>query len=439
MAPSSENDVDGNDAVSSNLPTEETTVTNLQRLNLSTTETLTSPSPSSSSAIPGDPLHSPPLPTLPIEIIAEILSRLPIKFLIQLQSVCKPWKSLISDPKFAKKHFRLSTTRHHLVLTHTNPSREYVLTDYLLSSVFTAAIQLDCLLPFREHIIASVGSCHGIICFVLDQNYQNLALLWNPSIRKFMKLPSSFDNPTQEVGLCYTNFGFGYVYDHFNDNYSYKVVAVNHYDEYDSDVIDGSDFHVITRTQVKVYTLGTSSWRIIQDCPYGILYGDSVTFVSGTVNWWVTNDSNISEVIVSLDLDKESYQEIMQPNYGVGIEVTRTLGVLRDCLSTVARSDTFSDVWLMKEYGNKESWTKLFRIPHSCIEDLEFLNYLNPLYLSEDDQVLLDCRYEGRTCHDELAIYNSRDNTFKTTEIQNINFSTIHGIYQESLLSPCSL
>ncbi|GAU20087.1 hypothetical protein TSUD_381790 [Trifolium subterraneum] len=436
MATSSENDVDGNDAISSNLPTEETTVTNLQRFNLSTTETLTSPSPSSSSAIPGDPLHSPPLPTLPIEIIEDILSRLPIKFLIQLQSVCKPWKSLISDPKFAKKHFRLSTTRHHLVLAHTNLSRVYVLTDYLLSSVFTDAIQLNCLLPFREHIIGSGGSCHGIICFQLNrnyQNYQNLALLWNPSIRKFMKLPSSFDNPTQEVELYCTNFGFGYVYDHFNDNYIYKVVAVNHYDAY------RSDNDVISKTRVKVYTLGTSSWRMIQDFPYGIPLHPCGTFVSGTVNWWVTNGSHTSRVIVSLDLDKESYQEIMQPNYGVGIEVTRTLGVLRDCLSTVARSDTFSDVWLMKEYGNKESWTKLFRIPHSCIEDLEFLDYLKPLYLSEDDQVLLDCRYMGRTRHAELAIYNSRDNTFKTTEIQNINFSTIHGIYQESLLSPCSL
>ncbi|GAU20088.1 hypothetical protein TSUD_381800 [Trifolium subterraneum] len=306
--------------MASNPPTEETTATNMQRLNASTTETLTSPSPSSSSAIPGGPLHSPPLPTLPFEIIAEILSRLPVKFVIQLQSVCKPWKSLISDPKFVKKHLHVSTTRHHFVLTNfTVPSREFVLTGYPLSSIFTeitaaAAIQLDFPLPFRKHFYDRVRPCHGILCFELDQH---IAILWNPSIRKFMKLPSCLENPKHEE--CYTHFGFGYVYDHFNDNYIYKVVAVNYYYYY----YVGND--VFYKSQAKIYTLGTNSWRMIQDFPSGFPLGGSVTFVSGTVNWLVSNDSNTSWVIVSVDLEKESYQEIMQPNYGVGIEVTRSL------------------------------------------------------------------------------------------------------------------
>ncbi|MCI85967.1 F-box/kelch-repeat protein, partial [Trifolium medium] len=57
---------------------------------------------------------------------------------------------------------------------------------------------------------------------------------------------------------------------------------------------------------------------MIQDFPYGIPLGGSGRFVSGTVNWLASNDlaSNdllTSWVIVSLDLDKESYQEITQP------------------------------------------------------------------------------------------------------------------------------
>ncbi|KAK8619528.1 hypothetical protein V6N13_133484 [Hibiscus sabdariffa] len=38
----------------------------------------------------------------PQEVVANILSRLPLKYLLQLQCVCKAWRSLISDPHFAK-------------------------------------------------------------------------------------------------------------------------------------------------------------------------------------------------------------------------------------------------------------------------------------------------------------------------------------------------
>ncbi|GAU20089.1 hypothetical protein TSUD_381810 [Trifolium subterraneum] len=366
MAPSRENHDYRNDAVSSDPITEETTA----------------------------------IPTVPFEIVEEILIKLPVKFLMQLKSVCKSWKSLISDSKFAKKHLRVSTTRHHILVSYiTNLPRklilegyprEFILVDYPFS--FDAAVrQLDFPLSNRnrfESFDFIVGSCHGIICFVLDRYSP---LLWNPSIRKFMKLPPSF---VQEVELCYTHYGFGYVYDRFNDNYIYK------------------------------------------DFPYGIPLHPCGTFVSGTVNWWVTNDPHTSHVIISLDLDKESYQQIMQPDYGLKSVVRRNLAVLRDCLSILALNYTFSDVWLMKEFGNKESWTKLFRIPFG---DVESTPYIRPLYLFEDDQVLLECKYELQSKRQvELAIYDSRDSTLKTAEIQKSNCSMVYEVYQESFIMPCS-
>ncbi|GAU20092.1 hypothetical protein TSUD_381840 [Trifolium subterraneum] len=367
MAPSSENDDDGNDAVSSDPITEETTV----------------------------------IPSLPFEIVEEILSKLPVKFLMQLKSVCKSWKSLISNPKFAKKHLRVSTTRHHVLITYTtNISRELVVVDYPFSSVSTeltaaAGRQLDFPLSngnrFKSYI---VGSCHGIICFEIDHNF---ALLWNPSIRKFMKLPS-LENKKQE--RCYTSYGFGYVYDHFNDNYSYKVVAVDYYDD------------------------------------EGIPLDRPGRFVSGTVNWLVSNVWHASpSVIISLDLDTESYQEIMLPDHGLKYVVT-TLVVFKDCLSIFVVSETFSDLWLMDEFGNTESWAKLFLISYSFMGDSRCFPYIKPLFLFEDDQVLLECNIEHFSS--ELAIYNPRDGSFKTTEIQNINRSIDHEVYQESLITPCS-
>ncbi|CAK8531014.1 unnamed protein product [Lathyrus sativus] len=399
MAPSSETD-DRNDAVSSDTLPDEITATNRQPLN-SSTGTLTSPSPSSS--------DSTPLPSLPFEIIVEILTRVPVKFLMQFQSVCKSWKSLISDPNFAKQHLRVSTTRHHLLLTFGCPSREFVFTACPLSSVFTevtaTATQIEYPLNNRNSFDQIIDSCHGILCFALNQRF---VLLWNPSIRKFTKLPS-LDNPDRE--RSYTVYGFGYT--HLSD--SYKVVAVSRFCE--------------SETQVKVLTLGTNAWRRILDFPLGVTFYGSGKFVSGTVNWLASINSYSSWVIVSLDLEKESYQELLLPDYGGVTVVTLSLGVLQDCLCILSNSDTFSDVWLMTEYGNNYSWTKLFRIPY--MGGVGFCPYNKTLYVSEDDKVLL--KYQS-----SLVVYNARDGTLKTPEIKNINGWVVPEIYQESLISPCS-
>jgi len=86
--------------------------------------------------------------------------------------------------------------------------------------------------------------------------------------------------------------------------------------------------------------------------------------VSGTINWLACKDQTRQKspcFIVSLNLGNESYQEVLQLDYGeVDSSNFLTLGVLRDCLCMIFDHD----VWVMKEYENKESWTKLFTISY---------------------------------------------------------------------------
>ncbi|GAU20091.1 hypothetical protein TSUD_381830 [Trifolium subterraneum] len=360
MAPSRENDDDRNYVVSPDPITEETTA----------------------------------IPNLPFEIVEEILIKLPVKFLMQLKSVCKSWKSLISNSKFAKKHLRVSPTRHHILVTY--------ITKHLR----------QCIVPGEFILVVHEDE-------LVDYPFSS------DTAARQLDFPLSMET----VEPCYTYFGFGYVFDRFSDNYTYKVVNANYYYGSD-DYYYGPDNEVIYKSQVKVYTLGTDSWRMIQDLPCGVPFNPSGIFVSGTVNWLLISNNSI---IISLDLDKESYQQIMHPDYGLKSVVRRNLVVLMDCLSILALSDTFSDIWLMKEFGNKESWTKLFRIPFG---DLESPPYIRRLFLFEDDQVLLECKYELQS--KRLAIYDSRDSTFKTAEIQKINCSMVYEVYQESFIMPCS-
>lgn len=92
--------------------------------------------------------------------------------------------------------------------------------------------------------------------------------------------------------------------------------------------------------------------------------GKEGIIVGGTVNWFANSNVNTrTQAIVSLHLGKESYQEISQPDYGMPSNLT--LGIMKDCLCVFSRSDSLIDVWLMKEYGNKESWIKLIHLPFS--------------------------------------------------------------------------
>jgi hypothetical protein len=170
------------------LTAEETTLNTYKTQQLTTTLT-------------GTLISAPPLPTLPFDIIAEILCRLPVKLLLQLQCLCKSFNSLISDPKFAKKHLCLSTKfhhHHHLMVSIINISREFFLYESTIPSIFSTSrvkqAQLSYPSCFTTNIFrAPVGvcSCDGIFCFTVSHSY---AVLWNPSIRKFKMLPP-LENP----------------------------------------------------------------------------------------------------------------------------------------------------------------------------------------------------------------------------------------------------
>jgi len=101
------------------------------------------------------------------------------------------------------------------------------------------------------------------------------------------------------------------------------------------------------------------------------------------------------------------------------------LEVLKDCLCIVVGRD----VWVMKEHGINDSWTKLFTI--SYMQDLPTLNEtIRDIRIFDDGQVLLKSKEERKW---KMIFYNSSDGTFKFYEFENIV-----EVCTESLISPCS-
>jgi F-box interacting protein len=222
--------------------------------------------------------------------------------------------------------------------------------------------------PFDKEFIINCGSCNGILCLALKQHNGakvNDVLLWNPSVKKFKLLPSLKKTPVNNYDRD-PIFGFGY--DHMFDVYKVLVIFSN--------------------TQGMVYTLGTDSWRLING-EFPLPYDYDLKFMRGALNW-IPYEKNYTHSVVSFDLVTESYKRLLQPNYGAEDVYKVILGVSRDCLHIFASRRRFSDIWLMKEYGNEGSWTKLFCVPYLEEDPLTSKYTTNLLWLSEEDQVLMD-------------------------------------------------
>jgi len=378
----------------------ETKVTRMMQRSTNFIKTLTSPSP-----------HTPPLPTLPFDLVAEILCRLPVKLLLQLRCLCKSFDSLISDPKFAKKHLCMSTPHYNLMVSSTNNLRQFLLFVSPILSVFSTNSVTQRQLSYPNSLLKEYGapldvcSCDGIICFTINDSS---ALLWNPSINKFNMLPPL---EITQKRRPFSKYSFGY--DPFTNDYKVFVVSF-----------------CINKNKVSVHTLGTSYWRRIEDFPCCSSVCGSGIFIGGTINW-LTFD-NLKYVIVSLDLKSGSYQKLLQPDDSV--KNLKTLGVLRDYLCIFASSEMCLDIWIMKEYGKKESWTKFYSVPY--MENWGLYAYTKALYNSDEDQVLMDLHELG-SIELKLGVYDFKNGISKIFEIQNSNYLMNPKVYIESLISPC--
>ncbi|MCI18258.1 F-box protein [Trifolium medium] len=120
------------------------------------------------------------------------------------------------------------------------------------------------------------------------------------------------------------------------------------------------------------------------------------------------------------------------PDYGLDEPMYFNLGVFRDCLCFFVHTETFLDIWLMNDYGNKYSWTKLFSVLFAEFIDCENCPpCADRLYIAEeDDRLFLDF-------DNKIYVYNYKNGTVKISEIQGLpSTSFTSNVYIESLISP---
>ncbi|XP_050281617.1 F-box protein CPR1-like [Quercus robur] len=300
---------------------------------------------------------------IPEEVMLEILQRLPVKSLIRFRCVSKSWNSLIKSSAFINSHLTrsLSLSSNKLIFRQRvdklplYPDLEcYKLIDDTIDSSSDQIQHIDC--PLTSRLLFHfklIGSVNGLFSLFEIERY----VLWNPSIRKFITLPK----PCITVKTSpYNAFGFD---PRTND---YKVVRIVFQ--------DGTKTSEAAKIPVvEVYSLNEGSWRITRA---GNSFSPGFSFVdwkssaslNGAVHFLVKDRDNKScPLVLSFDLGDEVFRVISVPNGAFSTSDYVRTSVIGGSLSLLCH-DTLENtmkrcsIWVMKEYGVVDSWTKQFTV-----------------------------------------------------------------------------
>lgn len=202
----------------------------------------------------------------------------------------------------------------------------------------------------------------------------------------------------------------------------YKLVSISQF--------IGLDYQSF-ESEVKVYSLRTNEWKDIQAMPYVLCYtGKMGILVNTSLHWVVTRKlvPEATEFIVGFDIGTERFQEVPIPD-SVKDHFEMDVGVIGKNLCIVANYQEEGDfeVWVMKEYGVKESWTRLFKMAHTQ----ETIKNVMPLAYSKMGQEVL---FEQD--HEKLVWYDLKSQRLKAVKLRGMPRPFEAVVYVGSLVPP---
>ncbi|KAL0007214.1 hypothetical protein SO802_008716 [Lithocarpus litseifolius] len=338
----------------------------------------------------------------PEEVVRKILYKLPVKSLIRFRCVSKSWNTLITTPAFINCHL----TRSHSLLSNSNKlivrhclEKPYVEHYKLIDDSNDSFDQIQNIeLPLTSRPIQHfrlIGSANGL--FSLYE--QKCFILWNPSIRKFITLPKPcITVKTHGKVTCHSAFGFDL---RTND---YKVVRIAFPSE------------EAKLPLIEAYSLNEGSWKLTSaSFPSGIgvsCWHKPVASLGGAVHFAVYDkDNRCRPLVLSFDLGDEVCHLMSLPNCAFSWSNLQT-SVIGGSLALLFYDDRFvakkcCDIWVMKEYGIVDSWTKLFTV------DLN-KRIIRVLHLPKNGNILVEVNLPSDR---ELSSYDPKSQHVKSLGI----------------------
>nr|ABI30337.1 SLF-like protein 1 [Antirrhinum majus] len=300
------------------------------------------------------------------DVINEILLFSSVKSLLRFRCVSKSWCSLIKSNDFIDNHLLRRQTNGNVMVVKryvrtperdmfsfyniNSPKLEELLPD--LPNPYFKNIKFDYDYFYLPQRVNLMGPCNGLICLA----YGDCVLLSNSALREIKRLPPTpFANPE---GYCTDIIGYGFG-NTCND--CYKVVLI--------ESVGPEDHHI----NIYVYYSDTNSWRHIEDDSTPIKYichfPCNELFFKGAFHWNANStDIFYADFILTFDIITEVFKEMAYPHCLAQFSNSfLSLMSLNECLAMVRYKEWMEepelfDIWVMKQYGVRESWTKQYVI-----------------------------------------------------------------------------
>ncbi|KAF6151152.1 hypothetical protein GIB67_037360 [Kingdonia uniflora] len=279
----------------------------------------------------------------------------------------------------------------------------------------------------RRYIIVEGNICHGLL---LLKHSNCLRKVHNPLTGKSVELP-----PPDGVGAGFVVYKLGFdVFgkefkvlryrsnprnyvnvepeeDSENEESESEEESENEESEEESNNEESEEDSQIEGSKIKefeaeVLTLGTDTWRRVGVPPYELSM--SPFYFNGAIHW-ITKFKNKLLLIASFDMASEEFGDVPCPKFYVNgclssINQEYQLRVLGGCLSlTECLFENDFEIWVMKEYNVKESWTKQYIIGHRGIPYGVWSGSLKPLCIRSNGEILFKLGLNLFSYHPETS------------------------------------
>ncbi|XP_026381862.1 F-box/kelch-repeat protein At3g06240-like [Papaver somniferum] len=361
---------------------------------------------------------------LPALLLYQILIKLPAKSVLRFRCVSIGWNTLLKHPKFISNFFIMNKGKLK-VLMKPFGQEFFASIDYFRESSLSPTLSyraFEAHSPFAKSEVHTFSSVYGII-FVEGYLGKDNLCLWNPATREFKMVSKP---KVTEPDLSVVAYAFGY----FGD---YKIVRARKcYKEYGNVVgtsgrfvsdwdnwaefvttgrLGSSNSEVCVGCDVLVYSLRAHSWKKPRQAsiPYDIHVYDNIdkdVYFDGNGNiiWKATRcDVNGSTavygVLLAFHTGDDTFREVpVTPEIEVLIRerviYRNLLAILDEHLCILNKcSDGTIEIWSMRQYSVRESWTRWKSIGRKCIrrslqQDSDKEYFLKPIWDFKNGEVL---------------------------------------------------